>query len=72
MPAGIKINSKEDIFISIPRWQGCAPATLNKLVSVENKIALFSPFPSFAGNEYGNPTALQSVLGFEIDLEDNV
>ena len=72
MPAGIKLNSKQEIFISIPRWHGGVPATLNKLVSVTNNVALFSPFPSFEGNLIGSPTALQSVLGFEIDLEDNI
>lgn len=72
MPAGIKINSAHDIFISIPRWQGAVPATLNVLVSVDNGVALFKPFPSWSGNQIGNVNALQSVLGFEIDLDDNV
>ena len=72
MPAGIKLNSKGEIFVSVPRWEGPVPATLNKLISVNNGIALFQPFPSFLDNQIGNSTSLQSVLGFEIDLNDNV
>lgn len=73
MPAGIKLNSQQQVFVSIPRWQGCWPATLNMLVFDEalNKT-LFQPFPSFEGNLINNSDSLQSVLGFEIDLDDNI
>lgn len=33
---------------------------------------LFDPFPSWAANTEGDPNALQSVLGFEIDPEDRI
>ena len=72
IPAGIKLNSKSEIFISTPRFKGCYPATLSKMVNADNNIALLRPFPDFAGNEIGNVTALQSVLGFEIDQNDDV
>jgi len=47
------------------------PATLSKIIHLDNKT-LLSPFPSWEGNNIGNASALQSVLGFEIDLEDNI
>lgn len=72
MPAGIKINSKGDIFISIPRWKGNVYSTLNKLISSGNGVLLLEPFPSLLANKEGVATALQSVLGFEIDLDDNI
>ncbi|OMJ86281.1 hypothetical protein SteCoe_12269 [Stentor coeruleus] len=73
MPAGIKVNSNEDVFVSIPRWKGCWPATLNMLFYDKSiNKTLFQPFPSFEGNEINKSYALQSVLGFEIDLDDNI
>lgn len=70
-PSGIKINSKGEKFVSIPRWKGNTPATLTKLV-VDNDSVLFSPFPNIENNTAGVSQALQSVLGFEVDPDDNI
>ena len=72
MPAGVKVSSNGTIFVSIPRWWNNVPATLNVLENSNNNIGLFRPFPSFEGNEAHNPSALQAVLGFEIDKHDNI
>ena len=71
MLAGIKVNSKGLYFVSVPRWKPNVPATLNVLVQ-EHGETLLQPFPSWDGNEVGQSTALQSVLGFEIDAEDRI
>ncbi|OMJ89534.1 hypothetical protein SteCoe_8339 [Stentor coeruleus] len=70
-PSGIKINSKGDKFVSIPRWKGNTPATLTKLV-VDGDAVIFSHFPDIQTNTPEISQALQSVLGFEIDLNDNI
>ena len=72
MPAGVKVSSNGTIFVSIPRWWLHVPSTLNVFVGVNNTDAIFRPFPNFEGNEAKNPSALQSVLGFEIDKYDNI
>lgn len=72
MPAGIKISSNGTIFVSVPRWKSGVPSTFNVFEGSKDSIGLLRPFPSFEGNLVGDPDALQSVLGFEIDLDDNL
>eukprot|EP01102_Stenamoeba_stenopodia_P022935 TRINITY_DN9745_c0_g1_i1.p1 TRINITY_DN9745_c0_g1~~TRINITY_DN9745_c0_g1_i1.p1 ORF type:complete len:465 (-),score=78.77 TRINITY_DN9745_c0_g1_i1:52-1323(-) len=70
MLAGIKVSPIDhSIYVSVPRWKPNVPATLSKLVQgdTENGEYLLDPFPSWEMNTEGDPEALQSVLGFEID-----
>jgi sugar lactone lactonase YvrE len=70
-----------ETFVSVPRWivktaqQPHVPATLCKLVpnpySSDPHSALLQPYPSWAMNKVGDPTALQSVQGIEIDPSTN-
>jgi sugar lactone lactonase YvrE len=69
MPAGFKVDSQGNYYLSVPRWAHGIPATVNKVVVVDGK-PLLQPYPSEAMNEIGNPNALQSVLGWEIDELD--
>jgi sugar lactone lactonase YvrE len=69
MPAGFKVDSQGNYYLSVPRWAHGIPATVNKVVLVDGK-PLLQPYPSEAMNEIGNPNALQSVLGWEIDELD--
>lgn len=66
MPAGFKTDKQGNYYLSVPRWAHGIPATVNKVVMVDGKPIL-QPYPSEAMNEIGNPNALQSVLGWEID-----
>lgn len=66
MPAGFKADAKGNYYLSVPRWAPGIPATLNMVVINEGKPVL-APFPSWAMNKEGDPAALQSVLGYEID-----
>jgi len=66
MPAGFKVDHNGNYYLSVPRWSPGIPGTVNKIVIVDGKPKL-DPYPSWKMNEIGNPNALQSVLGLEID-----
>lgn len=66
MPAGFKVDQNGNYYLSVPRWAPNIPATLNRVVMKNNKPVL-EAYPNWKMNEEGNPDALQSVLGYEID-----
>jgi sugar lactone lactonase YvrE len=66
MPAGVKIDRDGNYYVSVPRWAPGIPATVNKIEIVDGK-PLLSAYPSWEMNKTGDPNALQSVLGWEID-----
>jgi sugar lactone lactonase YvrE len=66
MPAGFKTDQDGNYYLSVPRWPAGIPATVNKIEVVDGKPRL-AAYPSWEMNEIGNPEALQSVLGWEID-----
>ncbi|WP_347558208.1 L-dopachrome tautomerase-related protein [Robbsia sp. KACC 23696] len=67
---GVKLDSQGNIYVTTARWGGTdVPATLSKLVRKDGNWVL-QPYPSAAMNKVGDPHALQSVLGFEIDRND--
>jgi sugar lactone lactonase YvrE len=66
MPAGFKVDRDGNYYLSVPRWVLGIPATVNKIEMVDGK-AMLSAYPSWEMNKVGDPTALQSVLGWEID-----
>jgi sugar lactone lactonase YvrE len=66
MPAGVKLDQAGNYYVSVPRWAPGIPATVNKIEFVDGK-PLLTAYPSWEMNKIGNPTALQSVLGWDID-----
>ncbi len=66
MPAGFKVDRDGNYYLSVPRWVIGIPATVNKIEMV-NGMAMLSAYPSWEMNKVGDPAALQSVLGWEID-----
>ncbi len=66
MAAGFKIDRNGNHYLSVPRWAPGIPGTVNRVVVVDGKPML-DPYPSWDMNEIGNPEALRSVLGWEID-----
>eukprot|EP01105_Mastigella_eilhardi_P025454 TRINITY_DN6926_c0_g1_i2.p1 TRINITY_DN6926_c0_g1~~TRINITY_DN6926_c0_g1_i2.p1 ORF type:complete len:401 (+),score=119.00 TRINITY_DN6926_c0_g1_i2:116-1318(+) len=75
MPAGVKVSHSGTVYVSMPRWRGDVPATLAVVVPNATGSALnplLRAFPSWDMNAVGNPDALQSVLGFEIDAQERM
>jgi sugar lactone lactonase YvrE len=66
MPAGIKVDQQGNFYVSVPRWAQGIPSTMNRIV-IKNGKPLLEAFPNWEWNQAGNPKALQSVLGYEID-----
>ena len=66
MAAGFKIDRAGNYYLSVPRWAPGIPATVNKIEVVDGK-PLLAAYPSWEMNKTGDPNALQSVLGWEID-----
>jgi hypothetical protein len=66
MPAGVKIDHAGNYYVSVPRWAPGIPATVNRIEVVDGK-PLLSAYPNWEMNKTGDPKALQSVLGWEID-----
>ena len=74
IPAGIKLSKNGTIFCSFPRWYDGVQATFAKYNPKEN---IFEPWPSLEENQRylrdpPSPSGLNSVLGFEIDMDDNL
>ena len=70
MAAGFKVDANGNFYLSVPRWAPGIPATVNKIEVVDGEAKLYA-YPSWVMNEIGNPEALQSVLGWDID-ENNI
>ena len=66
MPAGVLLDQQGNYYVSVPRWAPGIPATVNIIQMVHGKPMLRA-YPNWEMNQIGDPTALQSVLGFEID-----
>jgi len=69
MPAGVKVDHAGNYYVSVPRWAPGIPATVNKIQLVDGKPTL-TAYPSWDMNKIGDPNALQSVLGWEIDEQN--
>ena len=72
MPAGIKLSKNGTIFCSFPRWYDDVKITFAKYNQEEN---VFEPWPSLEMNQRylsRNSSGLNSILGFEIDDDDNL
>jgi len=69
MPAGIKLSENGTIFCSFPRWYDNVLYTFGKY---DNETKYFEPWPSPEANDEKNPSGFRSILGFEIDKEDNI
>ena len=70
--AGIKLSKNGTIFCSFPRWNDSIYATFAKYNNAEK---IFEPWPSIEENQryLNNSSAgINSVLGFEIDADDNL
>lgn len=66
MAAGFKRDRAGNYYLSVPRWSPGIPATVNRIEIVDGK-PLLNAYPSWEMNAVGDPAALQSVLGWEID-----
>ncbi len=69
MAAGFKVDRDGSYYLSVPRWAPGIPATMNKIEVVDGK-AMLTAYPTWEMNQVGDPNALQSVLGWEIDEQN--
>ena len=72
MPAGIKLSKNGTIFCSFPRWYDNVTATFAKYNPQEK---VFEPWPSLEENQRylkNSSSGINSVLGFEIDMDDTL
>ena len=70
--AGIKLSKNGDIFCSFPRWNHSVYATFAKY---NKKEKIFEAWPSIEENQKylnNSSSGINSVLGFEIDPDDNL
>ena len=70
LPTGLQLDSKGQVYISIPRIDPSVPATFALLTESDSQL-LLSPFPTWWANTQSNPSSFQSITVFEIDLDDN-
>lgn len=66
MAAGFKVDRQGNYYLSVPRWSPGIPATVNRIQVADGK-AMLTAYPNWEMNRIGDPNALQSVLGWEID-----
>ncbi|HUJ61167.1 MAG TPA: L-dopachrome tautomerase-related protein [Kofleriaceae bacterium] len=70
--AGVDIDRRGRVFVTTPRWLDArVPATLSEVVRRDGKPVL-RPFPSWQANDLGDPRALRSVLGVDVDSRNRM
>ncbi|CAM9318358.1 unnamed protein product [Ectocarpus fasciculatus] len=71
--AGIKVDSSQNVYVTVPRWREGVPATLNKLVlNTESDGYDLQPYPSWDMQAEDTLGALQNCQSMIIDSKNRM